>query len=173
MKAKLYWSIVSAFIFLTCVACYGLGLYVQYLHYYQLPPKEIHTVVEVPKYTTITILDKQVEIEKVIIYPRYFISLDELTNWLAQDDTDSCIFANSLGSTANQCEDYAMQLMERAIKSGYMMSTETLYPAEYYQIYLSPMPANSCHMVNLVIIGNEAYIVDPSTDKIYSWHPLD
>jgi hypothetical protein len=108
---------------------------------------------------------------------RYFRDLDELKGWLAQDDTDSLVIAqadsNGIMHTENQCEDYALELQERALRAGYIVSTETLYQAEYYELYQRVMPPGVCHMVNLVVIGQDTYIVDPDTDQIWYWHPLD
>jgi len=79
--------------------------------------------------------------------PRYFKSLDELKAWLAEDDTNQIQYSDEFN-----CIDFALQLQERALADGYILSTEVL-PIAY-------------HWANIAVIGDAFYIIEPQDDRI-------
>ncbi len=80
--------------------------------------------------------------------PRHFSSTEELEVWLANDDTNQMEYS----SDEFNCVDFALMLQERALDSGYILSTEVL-------------PVGS-HWVNIAIIGDRIYIIEPQDDRV-------
>jgi len=78
---------------------------------------------------------------------RHFNSLDELEEWLAEDDTDQLLYSDEFN-----CIDFALQLQERALADGYILSTEVL-PIAY-------------HWANIAVVGDVFYIIEPQDDRI-------
>jgi hypothetical protein len=101
-------------------------------------------------------IEKPVEVEVVKEIPRqlnYFISLEELKDWLKKDKTNTLV-----ASYPNfDCDDYAYELQQRAIKDGYIISTELDWKEHEY------------HMLNSVRIGKDIYFVEPQDDTV-SFH---
>ena len=80
--------------------------------------------------------------------PRYFSSTEELEVWLANDDTNQMEYS----SDEFNCIDFALTLQQRALDSGYILSTEVL-----------PVAA---HWVNIAVIGDGIYLIEPQDDRI-------
>ena len=78
---------------------------------------------------------------------RHFNSLDELQAWLAEDDTNQMEYCEEFN-----CIDFALQLQERALADGYILSTEVL-PVAY-------------HWANIAVIGDVYYVIEPQDDRI-------
>ncbi len=99
-------------------------------------------------------IEKPVEVEVVKEIPRqlnYFISLEELKDWLKKDKTNTLV-----ASYPNfDCDDYAYELQQRAIKDGYIISTELDWKKHEY------------HMLNSVRIGKDIYFVEPQDDTVW------
>ena len=103
---------------------------------------------------------KEVIVEKPIELGE-FTSLEELKAWLAEDDTDEYVYlvAGEDGvlrpSDKYDCDDYALQLQSRAAKSGFLMSATIIEKQ------------GKPHMINLAIIGNDIYYIEPQTDQVW------
>ena len=103
---------------------------------------------------------KEVIVEKPI-EPREFTSLEGLEAWLAEDDTDECVYlwAGVDGvlrqSDKYDCDDYALQLQRRAAKSGFLMSVTIIEKQ------------SKPHMINMAIISNDIYYIEPQTDQVW------
>ena len=103
---------------------------------------------------------KEVIVEKPIEL-REFTSLEELKAWLVEDDTDEYVYlvAGEDGvlrtSDKYDCDDYALQLQRRAAKSGFLMSATIIEKQ------------GKSHMINLAIIGNDIYYIEPQTDQVW------
>lgn len=151
--------IVLIILGLVCGFCFGI-------YYEQEDYKE-----QVPIVDTIWAVSKS-EIEL-----RDFESIEELETWLEDDDTDSHIIliADEEGyvSFEGVCEDYAIQLMDRAIADGFKMSFYVMDRQEYYQHFKKWTPKGRLHAVNLVIIGNEIYLIEPQSDEYWLKAYLD
>jgi len=92
--------------------------------------------------------------------PKEFGSLEELKAWLAEDDSDSTFyfFEGVVDFTKPyDCDDYAVALMRNALEDYYLISTQI----------------NDEHMLNSTIIGNDIYLIEPSTDKVWLWGQRD
>ncbi len=85
--------------------------------------------------------------------PRHFNSLNELLNWLDEDDTDTAY------GSATQIElMYILQV--KALRDGYILPVffQDIDCDGYYDIY-----------GNIAYIGNSLYFVDPQDDSTEDW----
>ena len=99
-------------------------------------------------------VEKPVKVEVVREVPRqlkYFASLEGLKGWLEQDTTDSLIPSYP----GFDCDDYAYKLQQRAVKDGYIISTELVWKDGQY------------HMLNSALIGKDIYFVEPQDDTVW------
>lgn len=104
-----------------------------------------------------------VEVEKVIVEQvevskelHYFESLDELEQWLS-----------GISIFASDCDDFAIELQRKALKDGYILSFEVIYPSEYNSLFKQKrLPSGIVHAINLTVIGNEVYYIEPQTHEI-------
>jgi septal ring factor EnvC (AmiA/AmiB activator) len=78
---------------------------------------------------------------KMVKDPRHFSSIQELTDWLQEDDTD-------MKYTNESQAEQAFILQVRALRAGYLL----------------PAFIGGGEGINLAIIGHDAYIIDPSND---------
>mgnify|MGYP001557893025 CR=1 FL=1 len=89
-----------------------------------------------------------------------FQNLQELQQFLAEDDTDNHIYlrANSQGIVEfdKQCTTVAEQLRDRAMAKGKYLS---------YQILNYDKPES--HAVNMAWIGKGIYFIDTQTDRVW------
>lgn len=94
------------------------------------------------------IAELKADIEKLIV-PRHFASLEELTAWLSQDDTDTNPVYAPLGLA-----EKAFILEVKALRDGYLL------PAS--------IDADSQHIYswNIAVIGPSIYVVTASTDAV-------
>lgn len=94
-----------------------------------------------------------VEVEKSL---RHFNSLSELEEWLAPFIV-----------WANDCDDFALSLQKIASRDGYILDFEIIYPGEYNRLFKEmKLGVNVVHAVNLAIIGNEVYYIEPQTREV-------
>ena len=93
-------------------------------------------------------------------------SVEELEAFLEQDDTDKRIVlkASSDGVIKfnGQCEDYALQLRDRAMAQG-----------KYLSIIVLEVKDNRYHALCMARIGNEFWYVEPKTDECWLGLYLD
>ena len=107
----------------------------------------------------------------------HFSSTEEMELWLEGDDTDRVIIliADEDGKVKfdGQCEDFALQLQERALRDGYIVSFYVMGRLEYREHYKDTLPSGELHALNLAVIGNEVYLIEPQTDKYWLKAYLD
>lgn len=98
-------------------------------------------------------------------------SPEQLREFLRNDDTDQRIIltADSQGQVLlnGQCEDYALQLRNRAMAIGRYLSIEVLHPKEYEKWYGQTVRADQYHAICMARIGNEFWYIEPTTDKCW------
>ena len=98
-------------------------------------------------------------------------SPEQLTEFLNNDDTDRSITftADSRGriSLSGQCEDFALQLRDRAMAAGMYLSVGALPPREYEKWYGQPVRADQYHAICMARIGNEFWYIEPTTDECW------
>ena len=123
-----------------------------------------HTIeyIETPV-TTIKYVDR-VTAEPVQL--RNFHDLKELKEWLSGSWTLLTLHLQS-PDNAVDCDDYALALQQRALEDGFIMSFEIIAGDEYNALFGNPLPpGQSLHAINLAIIGNSAYYIEPQTGEI-------
>ncbi|OGN89355.1 MAG: hypothetical protein A2158_05040 [Chloroflexi bacterium RBG_13_46_14] len=107
-------------------------------------------------------------INKVQIIPaqiRNFTSLDELELWLKEQEATATVYFQSPGDIID-CDDYAIEMQQKAVTDGYMMSFQIIKADTYNSHFLnSILPAGALHAINLVLIGNNAYYIEPQTGE--------
>lgn len=97
---------------------------------------------------------------------RNFASLAELEKWLAKDTTDMVFLrADESGVCRDicpqdyDCDKYAMTLQANAYRDGF-----------YLSIYVTE---DKDHALNLAVVGGSVYLVEPQTDDVDEFCPLD
>jgi hypothetical protein len=97
---------------------------------------------------------------------RNFNNLAELQRWLEAVRNITAIRFQYPDAPVD-CDDYALELQQRAIKDGYLMSFQIIEPARFNAIFKdSQIPPDALHAINLVVIGNGAYYIEPQTGEI-------
>ena len=106
-------------------------------------------------------------VERVPAKLREYRDLDELKQWLAKTNTSvKTIYFNSPGMTAD-CDDFALELQQRALEDGYVMSFQIIKSDRYNSLFkISKISPDTLHAINLVVIGNSAYYIEPQTGEI-------
>ena len=132
---------------------------------------ETHTVQYIDRPVTEV---KYVErVKRVPIELRNFSDLEELKQWLEDRKNVTTVRFQST-DTIVDCDDYALELQHKALADGYLISLEIIGPSEYNGIFKnSELPPNTLHAINLVIIGNDAYYIEPQTDEVVFAAQLD
>ena len=95
-----------------------------------------------------------------------FTDLEELKQWLEGKKNVTTVRFQST-DTIVDCDDYALEMQHKALADGYLISLEIIDTSEYNGLFKnSELPLNSLHAINLVIIGNNAYYIEPQTDEV-------
>lgn len=87
-------------------------------------------------------------------HPRQFTSVEELKAWLASNNINERKYIPD----TYDCDNFAQDLMKAALADGYLVSVQ-LWPG--------------VHMLNLTIIGNNIYTIEPQTDGVQFVGELD
>jgi hypothetical protein len=98
---------------------------------------------------------------------RMFVSLTELQHWLLQRTTTTrnLYFVPQGGGI--HCADYALTLQAMAAEDGYMLSFQIIDPSTYNPLFRqSQISTSVLHAINLAIVGNEAYYIEPQTGEV-------
>jgi len=132
---------------------------------------ETHTVQYVEKPVTEV---KYVErVKRIPLELRNFSDLGELKQWLEDRKNVTTVRFQS-PDTIVDCDDYALELQNKALADGYIVSFEIIGESEYNELFITPLPpSQSLHAINLTIIGNNAYYIEPQTDEIVFAAQLD
>ena len=124
-------------------------------------------IIEVEKPITI---EREVEVPvEVPVMLQDWDSVEELEEFLINDDTDKRVIltVDSKGELNfnGQCEDYALQLRDRAMAIGRHLSIVALHPKEYEKWYGERLTPSQYHAIAMARIGNEFWYIDPQTDE--------
>ncbi len=132
---------------------------------------EVPTVQYVEKPVPVTQYIERVQ--QVAIELRNFNDIEELTQWLKdRKNVTTVIFQSS--NTIVDCDDYALELQHKALADGYIMSFEVIGESEYNALFKTPLPTSqSLHAINLAIIDNSVYYIEPQTDEVVLVAQLD
>jgi len=132
---------------------------------------ETHTVQYVEK--PVTVVEYIERGKSVPVELRNFSDLEELKQWLEDRKNVTTVRFQSPNVTVD-CDDYALEMQYKALADGFIMSFEIIGESEYNALFKTPLPpSQSLHAINLVIIGNDAYYIEPQTGEIVFVAQLD
>jgi hypothetical protein len=131
---------------------------------------QIRTIryVEIPGNTTTRIEPPQTveRVENDVEEIRNFADVDELKTWLNNRGRTTSIIFEQTGA-AIDCDDFALELQREALEDGYMVNFQIIEPGSYNSLFEDmKIPDNTLHAINLVIIGNRTYYIEPQTAEI-------
>ncbi len=97
---------------------------------------------------------------------RNFYNSEELKLWLDNNAGSTTVHLQPPDSTVD-CDDFALALQQKALRDGFIISFEIIEKNEYNALFENPLPSDqTLHAINLVIIGNSAYYIEPQTGEI-------
>ena len=132
---------------------------------------ETHTVQYIEK--PVTEVEYIERVESVPVELGNFRDLEELEQWLKDRRSVATVWLQS-PDTIIDCDDYALELQNGALGDGYIISFEIIGQSEYNRLFTTPLPpSQSLHAINLAIIGNGAYYIEPQTDEVVFAAHLD
>jgi hypothetical protein len=123
---------------------------------------ETHTV----EYVEETIIEKEYVdvIRQVSMDMRNFDTKDELEKWIDTGFMTTIRFEQD--DNVIDCDDYAIEMQQRALADGYIISFEIINAAEYNELFSTQLPTGQAlHAINLAIIGNDVYYIEPQTGE--------
>jgi hypothetical protein len=113
-------------------------------------------------------------VEKVPVQLRNFNSLEELSQWLKGVNTDTTVVYFEGPEAKIDCDDFALGLQQKALADGYLMSFQIIEPVTYNSLFQnSKLPLSTHHAVDLTIIGNNVYYIEPQTGEVVLVAELD
>lgn len=130
-----------------------------------------HTV----EYVEETVVEKEYVdvIRHVPVEFRNFTNHAELEQWL-EEKTQLTSIRFQQNDSVIDCDDFAIELQQEALADGYIISFEIISGGEYDELFSIPLPAGqSLHAINLSIIGNDVYYIEPQTGEIVHAAYLD
>ncbi len=131
--------------------------------------REIEVIKEVKEIEYRDVI-RQVVKEVIVEKPteqREFSSKEELEKWLWDDQTDKNVYiwdgpdGTKRSSDNYDCDDFALDLQQTALKDGYLMSATITEKGD------------QLHMINLVTVGNDVYHIEPQTDEVWFYAHRD
>jgi len=132
---------------------------------------ETHTVEYVEK--PVTVVEYIEQTKRIPVELRNFNNLEELEQWLEGRKNVTTVRFQSPDVIVD-CDDYALELQHEALADGYLISLEIIDTSEYNGLFKnSELPSNSLHAINLAIIGNNAYYIEPQTGEVVFAAHLD
>ena len=133
---------------------------------------ETHTTQYVEK--PVTVVEYVDRVERVPVELRNYNGLEELKQWLVEVNTNTTTIYLERPDAVVDCDDFALALQQTALADGYIMSFQIIEPNRYNSLFeSSKMPPNSLHAINLVVIGNNAYYIEPQTGEVVFAAQLD
>lgn len=113
-------------------------------------------------------------VERVPGALRNFNDLEELNQWLVLVNTSTTTIYFEGPDTAVDCDDFALTLQSKALDSGFLMSFQIIEPGKYNSLFQGgKIPLNTLHAIDLAIIGNKAYYIEPQTSEVVFAADLD
>ncbi|MFC2020631.1 hypothetical protein ACFLU1_02415 [Chloroflexota bacterium] len=115
----------------------------------------------------VTVMEYVEQVKRAPIELRNFYNLEELEQWLWEAGMKTnTVYFQSPNNTID-CDDYAIALQQRALTDGYLMSLEITETSEYNGLFKNiELAPHSLHAINLVIIDNDAYYIEPQTSEV-------
>lgn len=114
-------------------------------------------------------------------YLKDFESVEILRGFIQQDNTNEFVrlVADNNGTINfdNQCEESALQLIQRAEAKGYRLNFQVINVRDYARWrYLLPkgqLAWDDGHAVCSAIVGNDIYFIEPQNDNVWFAYHLD
>lgn len=126
---------------------------------------ERHTVeyIEQP----VIIVKNTQRVEKISPVFRNYNDLNELNNWLEKVNLNTTSVYFQSAESEVDCDDYAINLQSLALSNGYILSFEIIDREEYNKLFeIKLPPGQNLHAINLAIINNKAYYIEPQTSEV-------
>ena len=133
---------------------------------------ETHTIQDVERpVIKVEYVDR---IEKVPVELHNYTDLEELKRWITGATINTTTIYFQQPNETVDCDDYALALQQKAIADGYIMSFQIIGPDSYNSLFEhSRLPPDTLHAINLVVIGNSAYYIEPQTGEVVFAARLD
>ena len=126
---------------------------------------ESHTVQYVDR--PVTVVNNVERVQEIPVELRNFNGLDELRQWLAEVAMNTTTIFFQRPDAPVDCDDYAVDLQRKALTDGYILSFQIISRSEYNAVFQGELPpGQGLHAVNLAIIGNNGYYIEPQTGEI-------
>jgi hypothetical protein len=94
-----------------------------------------------------------------------FTSLSELEDWLMTVYAQATIRFKQTGMPID-CDDYAFEMQQKALGDGFIMSFDIISVKEYNELFAIPLSeTQALHAINLAIIGNSVFYIEPQTGE--------
>jgi len=133
---------------------------------------ETNTVQYVEK--PVTVVKYVDRVQKAPLELRNFKDLAELQQWLKDVNTNTTTIYLERPGAAIDCDDFALALQRKALEGGFLMSFQIIEPGRYNSLFEgAKIPPNTLHAINLAIIGNNVYYIEPQTGEVVLAAQLD
>ena len=97
---------------------------------------------------------------------RNFTNRAELEKWLEERNQVTFICFRQKDIIFD-CDDFALELQQKALADGFIISFEIIDSSEYNELFSTQLPeGQTLHAINLSIIGNDVYYIEPQTGEI-------
>jgi hypothetical protein len=104
---------------------------------------------------------------------RNFTTLRELEQWI-NGEIRTATLRFSTESKIIDCDDYAFEMQQEALADGYIISFQIISRSEYNEMFAASLPeGQSLHAINLAIIGNSVFYIEPQTGEVVHAAYLD
>ncbi len=133
---------------------------------------ETHTVQYVDR--PVTVVEHLERVERLAVALRNYNVLEELKQWLVEVNNNRTTVYFQRPDVTADCDDFALALQQKVLADGYVMSFQIIASGECNNLFKSgKIPADTLHAINLAIIGNNAYYVEPQTGEVVFAAHLD
>ena len=179
-KQKTILFVLSAVIITLVAYCVGDRIF---SYTYCLPQEEttiITSQVHIPTVEARLIETHTVEyVEEIVVEKEYvdvirhvpvefrnFKNRTELEQWLEErNQVPSIRFQQK--DIIIDCDDFAFEMQQKALADGFIISFEIIGIREYNELFSTQLSeGQALHAINLSIIGNDVYYIEPQTGEI-------
>ena len=122
--------------------------------------------------------DKPAEViaKHIPVHLQPFQSLQDLKNWLGISHVDHAVMLKETGGKLQpyDCDDYALRLARDARRDKYELWVQIII-GEYKHPDTGKVlvKRGKAHALNMAVIGNECYFIEPQTDEVWRVAKVD